>query len=189
MARVGVDLDGVLYDFGDAFRDYLVSRHNWDITRCQAPRRWEFYEDWGISSKGFVDICNAAADARALWCVKPLLGAYPTWEALRKLKRAGHSVHVITNRNFGTHPAVSHEETAKWLRVHDVLYDTLTFSADKTVIETEYFIEDNADNYLALEKAGCRSVLINRPWNHHVESAWRVDSVACFVDLVLGETA
>lgn len=189
MARVGVDLDGVLYDFGGAFRHYLIEEYSWRREWCPDPVRWEFYEDWGISLIGFLNLCNEAADRNWLWGGS-LMGGYPAVEHLRRLRDAGHTIHVITNRSFGSHPGRSQSATASWLQLWNVPYETLTFAADKTIIATDYFIEDNADNYLALEKAGCEAVLIDRPWNRHLTDARRVNSVSEFVDdyVLAGET-
>lgn len=189
MARVGVDLDGVLYDFGAAFRDYMISEHSWKPEWCVLPKRWEFYEDWGISLAGFKRLCHDAADKGVLWNKSGPIMGWSDVEALCELRDAGHTIHIVTHRGFGSHRSASHEATARWLGQFKVPYDTLTFSGDKTIIKTDFFIEDNVDNYLALEKAGCRSVLITRPWNEHLGDAVRVSSVACFVDLVLGEAA
>jgi len=189
MARVGLDLDGVLYDFSGALRQYLVTQYSWDEKWCTEPTRWEFYEDWGLSLAGFKKICHQAADNRALWNTREPLGGWPVISELRHLREAGHTLHVITNRGFGTHPGESHADTAEWLSLWKIPYDTLTFSGDKTIVHTDFMIEDNVDNYLALEKSGCAAVLINRPWNEYLKSAVRVFSVKEFVDLVLREAA
>ncbi len=187
MAKIGLDLDGVLYDFGGALRRYLIEEHSWDPEWCPPPVRWEFYLDWGLSLPGFLGICNKAADERKLWNVCGLLGGTRVVVDLERLKEAGHSIHVITNRSFGSHLAISHAETAQWLHFFGIPYDTLTFCADKTIVQTDFMIEDNVENYLALEKSGCRPVLIDRPWNQSLDGAVRVPNIEYFVDLVLEE--
>lgn len=189
MARIGIDLDGVLYDFGSAFRAYLVNMHSWQKEWCPDAQRWEFYEDWGISLAGFVRLCNEAADRHMLWDVENVLGGRVVIDELARLKDAGHSIHVITNRSFGSHRAVSHMATAGWLNRCKVPYDTLTFSADKTIVPTDFMVEDNVDNYLALDKSGCHPVLIDRTWNQSLPKARRVPDIKSFVDLVLKEAA
>lgn len=188
MARVGVDLDGVLYDFGTAFREFLVMNYAWSRAWCPKPVRWEFYEDWGISLVGFLNLCNRAADQGALWG-QNLMGGRGAVEHLCRLRDSGHSIHIITNRSFGTHPGRSQSATADWLRAWGVPYDTLTFSADKTIIKTDFMIDDNVDNFWALRASGCRAVVMDQQWNQELREAERVSSIYEFVELVLGETA
>lgn len=185
--RIGLDLDGVIYDFGSAFRKFLIEQRGWDPKWCTEPTRWEFYEDWGLNLEGFKRLCHVAADSNRLWCVYGVLGGASVKEHLLRLKNAGHTIHIITHRGFGSHRAISSLETSRWLCLHEIPYDTLTFCGDKTIIKTDFMIEDNVDNYVALEKSGCQSVLINRPWNSQLENARRVDTVAEFVDMILRE--
>lgn len=187
MARVGIDLDGVLYNFESAFRQYLMEEYGFPAAQCPEPTRWEFYEDWGIGLAEFRRICNEAADARRLWTREPLWGGVGVRKALHDLQLDGHTLHIITRRDFGTPGSVSAWGTAAWLGECRVPYDTLTFSADKTILPTDWMIEDNVDNYLALEASGCRSVLIDRPWNQYLVDARRVKSVQEFASLVTGK--
>lgn len=184
MARVGIDLDGVLYNFTHAFRRYLVENHGFRPEHCPEPMRWEFYEDWGIQLPQFLALCDMAADAYKLWSCGELWGGDEVRDALQQLQRDGHTLHIITHREFGSHKAVSAFQTGRWLYYCQVPYDTLTFSGDKTIVPTDWMIEDNVDNYLALEASGCRSVLIDRPWNQGLPGARRVKSVQEFANLV-----
>lgn len=187
MARIGVDLDGVLYNFADAFREFLVTHHGFRSEHCSDPQRWEFYEDWGIRLPQFLALCDQAADAQELWNHSGIWGGAEVRESLHLLRAHGHTLHIITHREFGRNKAISAKETAIWLLRCQVPYDTLTFSKDKTVVKTDWMIEDNVDNYLALEAAGCRSVLIDRPWNQYLVDARRVKSVQEFASLVTGK--
>lgn len=163
MSRIGVDLDGVFYDFGAAFRDYIVTHAGWDFTKLTPQQDWYFYRDWGMTDNQFVGHCHDAANARKLWNHNVPNAEDLQW--LRRLQKQGHTLHVITDRSFGRHPGLSHEATAKWLSENDFPYDTLTFSRDKTVVRTDFMIDDKLQNYDDLEQSGCIPVLYDRPWN------------------------
>ena len=182
--KIGIDLDGVLYDFCAAFREYLIERHDFNPARCTPPQRWDFYHDWGLTDWEFSDLCHHGADAHALWCRSGPWGGRPVLDALADIRADGHTVHIITRREFGSHKAVSALDTALWLQQHNVPYDTLTFAADKTLLRTDWMLEDNIDNYLQLKDAGCRAVLMDRPWNRDLADALRVSSVEAFCSLV-----
>ncbi|QAU06646.1 phosphatase [Gordonia phage WilliamBoone] len=191
--RVGIDLDGVVFDFGKAFTAYLQKRHGWPGSHCPPPTSWTFYEEFGLNLIGFQMVCNEAADAGELWDA-PGCTSYGAVEAFKELANCpAVSVHIITDRHFGTHPAVSHEATARWLRDIGLRYDTLTFSPDKTIVKTDFMIDDKRENYIALRKAGTEAYLLSKPWNREppglhpssVSVFRRVDSVSEFVEIVL----
>lgn len=184
--RVGFDLDGVGYAFETALYDYLAkSVHAEKYPAAGLPtRRWEFYEDWGMSLEQFLDLCHEAADAGHIFYAGGCLDNFPA--AVRKVKNLGHSVHIITDRAFGSSPEVSQDLTRLWLKEHDVLYDSLTFSADKTIVPTDVFVEDKLANYDALEAVGTYTYLVNRPWNQDPfgKRRRRIKSVEEYASLV-----
>ncbi|QKY79721.1 5' nucleotidase [Gordonia Phage Engineer] len=193
--RVGVDLDGVIYDFGNAFGSFLQAEYNWPGAMCAPPQRWTFYEDWGLTAAGFKMVCNEAADAGRLWNVYGCTN-YAVVDAFKELANCpAVSVHIITDRHFGSHPAVSHEATARWLRDIGLRYDTLTFSPDKTIVATDFMIDDKRENYTELRSAGTEAYLLDKPWNQDdpgqhpsipgVPASHRIRSVVEFVEIVL----
>lgn len=162
--RVGFDLDGVLYDFGNSVRRYLdsIGRPYGFKDDHDEPHTWEFYEYWGMDREEFKQICNAGADAGYIFTGPARPNA--AW-AVQAVKDAGHTVVIITDRQFGRVPEISHDNTVHWLRSHKIPYDELYFSADKTSAPTDIFIEDKLENYDAITNAGTTCVLIDRPWN------------------------
>lgn len=186
--RVGFDLDGCLYNFGDCVREYLEytgQGHIWKSGPTPKPF-WEFYKDWGWTTEQFVEFCNAGADAGFIFSGDARPGAS---QAVQKVASLGHEIVIITDRQFGTHPKVSHKATEEWLRYHDIPYDELWFSADKTCAPTDVFVEDKWQNFIALNEAGTTCYLINRPWNidygpHHL----RIDDISDYADIVQGLT-
>lgn len=183
MARVGWDLDGVEYDFAESVRR-TVKHFGMDskFRLCEGePASWYFYRGWGMSDKEFVDLCHKGADAGLIFSGPRRNGGL---EAMRRVRNAGHEVHIVTDRSFGSHPAVSEKITRLFLEEHGYEYDSLTFSADKTIVRTDFFIEDKLQNYDALDAVGTDVYLVNRPWNLEADNRRRVNDLSEFADIV-----
>ena len=166
--RIAFDLDGVIYSWLDSVRYYL--------THClklkgiyKDPNSLEFCEQWGFSEKEWYEIQNKGVDAGIIYLHgEPIEGSL---NCLHQIKHSGHSIHIITNRYFGTK---SQYNTVKWLKLYGVPYDSITFSADKTILKSDYIIEDNIDNHKACLEAGINSYLIDRPWNQNTQIPNRI---------------
>lgn len=182
--RIGFDLDGVLFNFGDSVQRFLEHTgrgHLWKSGPTESPF-WDFYKDWGWTSAEFVQLCNEGADAGFIFCGPAREHAA---EAVGKVLSLGHEVIIITDRQFGTTPEVSHRNTTKWLDQHGIEFDELRFSADKTCVSTDMFVEDKLENYDALVEAGSNAFLINRAWNQVGPDARnRINHVMEFADAV-----
>lgn len=181
--RIGIDLDGVCYDFSASVREYLVNyaaSHRLEAT--PPATRWEFYEDWGLDFDGFVATCHDGVDAGIVFSHGE---PYPnTAEAFARIKAAGHTIHVVTDRSFGSNGA-SEAATRTWLDCHGLPFDSLTFSADKTVVRLDAMIDDKLANYDALEAAGVDAYLLSRPWNlHDPKPRQRVLDLLHFAEIV-----
>lgn len=181
--RVGVDVDGPMYVFGDSvhrYLDYIGLGHLWKSGPTPEPY-WNFHHDWGWTDQQFIDLCHAGVDAGFIFQgpIKP--GAK---EALVELWRAGHEIIIITDRHFGSTPEKSRLATRLWLEFHGVPYHRLLFSADKTIVKTDIFIEDKLSNYDALTAAGTECWLVNKPWNKEDDDRNRIDSISEFPEKV-----
>lgn len=183
MARIGIDLDGVCYDFSASVREYLC---NTAVTHlpdaCPFPTRWEFYEDWGLDLNGFLNACHDGVDAGIIFSYGE---PYPdTAEAFHRIKSAGHTIHIVTDRSFGTNGA-SEAATRAWLDCHGLPFDSLTFSADKTIVRIDAMVDDKLANYDALEAAGVDAYLLTRPWNKATDrERTRVLDLLHFAELI-----
>lgn len=161
--RVGIDLDGVVYDFADSLREYLLHAGLRDAADMPEPLRWEFYEDWGYSVEEFLDHCHAGVDAGFVFRHgRPFPGVL---EAFQRIRAAGHTIHIVTDRSFGTVAGGSQAATSEWLQAHGLFYDSLTFTADKTIVCVDTMVDDKLANYDALKAVGVAVYLLTRPWN------------------------
>lgn len=183
---IGEDLDGVNYLFGYNYRAYLVSHCGYPAEILSAEdQHWYFYRDLGQSDADFVATCHEAVDAGILFRTgAPYEGAPESWQALIE---AGHEIHVVTDRRFGTGDA-SLAATVAWLDEYRFPYDSITISPDKTIIpELDTFGEDRLENYDDLAAADMAPVLVNRNWNHIPggDHRRRVASQPAFANLIL----
>ncbi len=180
--RIGWDIDGVGFVFGDSCKkhlDHTGRGHLWKSGPTPEPY-WNWYEDWGWTLAEFLDFCNEAADCGCLFN-GPVRDGYK--EGIEAVKAMGHVNVFVTDRSFGSTPEVSEKITYDWFEEHGIQYDELHFSADKTVVWTDMFIDDKLSNYDALDGAGVEVYLLNRPWNkvEGGDDRRRVDSIEEFV--------
>lgn len=178
---IGIDLDGVCYDFGGACERYAASLGLGHV--LPSPRVFSFYKGWGMTSEAFWAWTAQGVDAGQIFTGPAMEGAP---EALRALFRAGHRLHIKTHRAQGTKSEVN---TRAWLLEHKIPYTTLTFTADKTSGPyCETFVEDQLGNYDALDAFGVKAFLIDRDWNQDPGDARRrVGSITEFANLWLPE--
>jgi len=185
--RIGWDIDGVGFVFGDSLHNHMKHTghgHLWKSGPTPEPY-WHFYKDWGWTDQQFVEFCNEAADCGCLF-TGPVRKGYA--EGIRAVHDLGHENIFITDRSFGSSPEVSELLTYAWFEMHDIKYDELHFSRNKTVVPTDMFIDDKLENYDALDLAGTDVYLLTRPWNLRADHRRRVNSVRDYVTKVRLQT-
>ena len=179
--KLGVDLDGVCYGFVDSLRHYLVTHHGYIDHELPDQEGWNFHEDqWGLTFDEFVKFCDEGVDAGVVFSHgEPLEG---TREAFTAMREAGHTIHVVTDRRFGSKSA---HNTVDWLNEWGLKYDSITFTPDKTILNVDYILDDRDKNYVEISAArNAIPVLLSRPWNVDLPNALRVDDWQGFLDIV-----
>lgn len=184
MARVGIDLDGVCYNFENSVRQYLVDKRGHDAASLPDPIGWNIDEQWGMTRQQFKDHCHKGVN----WGIIFGVGApYPgTVEGFAQLRAAGHSIHIVTARSYGN-PGMSALNTQEWLDDYGLEFDTITYSHDKTIVNVDVMIDDRAENLIDLRNAGMTAVAMDRPWNRNrtdLDGILRVQSLVEFATLV-----
>lgn len=177
--RIGKDLDGCHQMFQHGVNAALKAAG--ENLRCN-PNNYHFWRLWGWSDEKWMEFWEWGTEAGYIFNSAPLRGAV---EANHALYDAGHKIHFITFRGFKNKPGLAEQVTEAWLDNVGFKYHSLTFSEDKTVIKTDVFVEDNIDNYHALNAAGTECYLITRPWNQGIKVERRVRSVAEFARIIL----
>lgn len=161
--------------------------HLWKSGPTPAPF-WDWYKDWGWTDEQFIEFCNDGVDAGYIFR-GPLREGFA--DAVNRVKALGHKTVMITDRSFGSTPQASIDATCETLAENDLEFDELIFHPDKTVVKTDFFVEDKLANYDKLEEAGTMVFLVNRAWNHvdGGDKRFRIDSVSEYADIVEMATA
>lgn len=160
--EVGFDLDGVIYPLVPGLRHYAHVSRGIPLENMPDPTVYDFGPEWGMTHDEFVALMHEAVNAEVLFDHgDPLPGAR---EAMAAVRAAGHNVHIITSRFLGRY-GIAEWLTLRWLARHDLPYDTITFSEDKTTPRTDVYVDDLPRHYDALNAAGTTPVLMDATYN------------------------
>lgn len=176
---VGIDLDGVIYDFAGVFHEFVQNRSG--ITLPE-PAKWDFYKDWGMTDKDFdIILAEATQKMRIFDSVAPMENTVDGWNLL---KTHGIKIHVLTHRGH-----LAYEQTASWLNKYGLIPDSLHFGDNKTILSTIATdecaaIDDYPLYYDRYEKANILSFLRTQPWNGE-KYARRVDDLLEFAEKIV----
>lgn len=181
---VGWDLDGVFYDFVSGFISHLEKKGYANLPYAET---WSFYSNqWGWSRDKFLkEYAEAIKDG--LFTPNPAHEIGSANSVLARAAELGARNVIVTARNISGARKEAHLNTMKWVEHHNLQVDEVYFREDKTSVPTDFFIEDNIDNYLQLRNKGTRSYLFNQPWNKVAEDTHRVFSHDEFVDKIVKE--
>lgn len=189
---IAVDIDDVLFPWYD--NAHRASQAAGIAPEGITPVTWQPYDEYDCTAEQWWEVLRAATYDGTLYLGDPYPGAIG---ALWEFERAGHAIHLVTAR--GTHKSLDPEvkglieaATVRWLAEHHAPYDSLTFSHDKTIVPADYAVDDNINNYDALEAAGVAVWLIDQPWNRDgadKQVRRRVNSLSEFADIVLAKEA
>lgn len=168
------DLDGVVYDFCNALKDYLHIHHGKTLESMDAPpSRWDFYLDWGIEKEDFMDLYKKGITDK--WMLKKGNVIENAIECINNFKKKGHFIHLISNRGIKGVEKEAWDNTVDWLTTNGMNYDTLDFDFNKgkyvKIYNIDIFVEDMHSNAIDIIEQGCPLVLLyDQPWNREYDS-------------------
>lgn len=158
---VGVDIDGVMFDFATVIHEQTSQYMGVPLS---FPSRWDFYEDWGMTSENFYSYVKRLAIENDIFNHgSPYHNTKEGWASLRS---QGIKIHVITYR-----PWEAYEQTVHWLERFQLIPDTLHFTGQKAgvlkgISSGEYAsIDDHYDQYKQYQHEGAHAFVRTQPWN------------------------
>jgi len=160
---LGVDLDGVCGDHGEAFRRVVAKERGVDPATLPTQTSWNYYE-WGLDDDAFLEYHRKGVLEHRMFRDMPVLEGVA--EALWRLSDAGVWIRLITHRlytNWGHAVAVA--DTVEWLDASGIPYRDLCFLGQKPQVEADVYIDDAPHNVDALRAAGNPVIVFDQPYN------------------------
>lgn len=192
---IHVDVDGVLRNIHQELYDKFISVYPKEREVLLEPKNWTFWEIWK-----YFDMSER--EFKKLWFDKWAHDIYlnaPEMPmarlGLRKLKASGYHVCIVTAQpNFLTKTL-----TLEWLRRHNMPYDSILFTLDKTIMSPDAVIEDSLLQVHAIIESAARKkakppeiILIARPWNagcrYHIKRVADVEVAATILSSIFGRS-
>jgi len=158
MAKIGLDLDGVVCDF---HTEWLK-----EINRVQGTNlildditEYEFTKS-GLTKEELWNIIKRQAACEVFKFLKPIEGAI---EGARKLAEK-NTLHILTHR-LGR----AKEDAVYWLNHHKIPFESISFTKNKGrvsyLLGLDIAIEDTFKNSIDLANYGIETLLLDRPYN------------------------
>jgi len=160
--RIGLDVDGVMYKFFSVYNKHLMELGH-EVDLDGHPEEWDYFDKYGYSVEEFKGHLDELVDSKKLFWTGDLYDSGIPW-FIQRFRELGHTVHIVTNRYSGKQEC-SQEATKHYFKEEGIEYDSLTFTADKTSVPVDIFLEDHPGNYDALDAAGVEVWLVDRPYN------------------------
>jgi 5'(3')-deoxyribonucleotidase len=184
--RIGIDVDGVLRDFCDGLlkvvreeyphymKDDFVEINDWKLANnfnCEKTDLQEIY--WYKYADKIMGNSN------------PIYGAIEQmYNLFEWADNNNHSVVCVTSQK----PHARHY-TLSWLGKYGLNFDTVYFRKgwQKWMVDVDYLIDDspnNFDNWVRGRGMQEGFILMDRPYNQHIKSNYRIKELKEVVDIV-----
>lgn len=184
--KLGIDIDGVVYDWEKTARFLLGWRFGYDIPQST---EWDSIEK-AVKKDHWQWLWSAGVNKYGLFRHGDLIpGAI---EAIVKLHHAGHEINFITATptKAGEKESEAIQDRQDWAWFHfskrlGANGYKLFFEKVKSKVDCDLYLDDKVENLKELTQAGKTAVCFDRGWNDvAVECAYRVFSWKGFVVLV-----
>ena len=176
IARLGIDVDGVLADFGRPLISAVTTRFTFDDLRV-----WDFFSRFTKAEKKVIDELLEQPD---FWRDQPVIAGAK--EGIRKLRAAGYELLFITSP-WG---ACREWERVRqeWLHAHfDVSSKDVIPISRKEVVYVDMLVDDRPQNLYDYHKAwpNARTYIFDQPYNQEVGAPhirWTWDNIPILKD-------
>lgn len=191
MSVIGVDLDGILANFNEAYINLIVK----ETGRDSFPPRpfditvWAYPEElYGYTKKEVSRVWEKIKESENFWFgLRPLEGAEDFLVDLYSMKE---DIYFITSR-VGKQVKF---QTECWLMVHGFpTFPTVLISSQKgdccRALGVDYYLDDRTENCQDVFDRALltRCLMLKQPWNREVEGVPRIEKVGEFLEVLKQE--
>lgn len=171
---IAVDLDGTSFDYEGGLREFVGALHG--ISSEELLVRYPVAADYVMGNNGwfnmdtqekFYELHSQAVEDGLFEKLVPYEGVS---EALWDFHRQGHFIRIVTARflKAGDRYRVV-ESTARSLDNAHIPVDDIAFTARKTEVIADVYIDDAPQNIVELTAAGRTVIIFDQPYNQGYE--------------------
>lgn len=169
--RIGIDLDGTVYNFVDQFRLYVHNSTGKPMSEMPPANTWEFFSDqWGIPAKEYHSLMRKGVeDGEIFWKGEAFPNAIDTINKMYEERL--DEIIFVTSR--GAHGGLITQElaleaTRSWLNSVGVNYDQLILTDNKDQLDLSILIDDAPYQIEKAIVAGQDAIIFDQLWNQHM---------------------
>jgi 5'(3')-deoxyribonucleotidase len=163
--RIGLDVDGTVYDWDSSFRTILKRLHGIELP---VSAEWDSIEE-SITKEHWSSVWDSAR-IELFTGGSYYLGAQDT---VRQLIERKHDVIFITATPVGARAQRANMLFRDFPGISGVCFVN-PMHDDKSLVKCDLYVDDKPEVIATLLAQGHNAVLINRPWNKHVRSMMRI---------------
>lgn len=155
-----IDIDNTLWDFATILYEKLYTKLGSSVP---PPSEWHCWSFWK-------EFCNAETFykiVREIHLKQDRFGVYPdARDFLKTIKSTGFKIIIASHRDSETHNA-----TLKWLYNHQLAFDELHLSNDKTKLfhNCHICVDDSPEILKSAINKGLLATGLEFPWNKEVQ--------------------
>jgi len=154
-----IDIDNTLWDFATVLYERLCSRLG---SIVPPPSEWHNWHFW----KEFCDAETFYKTVKEIHLEQDRFGIYPdAGEFLQTLKSTGFQVIIASHRDVK-----ALEPTFRWLQKHNLSFDSLHLSYDKTQLfsDCHLCVDDSPEVLKVANEKGLLATGLKFPWNKKI---------------------
>lgn len=167
MARIGIDVDGVLADFATFYTD--LTRTLFGISLPNPPPTWTWNTDFGLTSRMAQQVERyIKGQAKSFLNVPAYAHTHELIAKMNAWRDAGHDIYSITARNIPRAKWI----TEKWLMGQGLTLPTVIVASEKGAVaralKLDAFVDDHAENCLSAQMCspGTTVIMLEALHNH-----------------------
>jgi len=173
IARLGLDVDGCLYNFDGNLKKYIHESTGRPLEELPDADCWDFFiEQWGLTLDEYKEFVISGILAGHIFrCGEPHEGCVDT---IKNLYEDYEIIFITSRSGFGQTAEICKRATIDWLYDYDIPWDGLIMAENKTNRGVHLLLDDAPHQ---VEEAMARFepvVMFDRPWNRHVEGVDRI---------------
>ena len=184
MMRIGIDIDGVLRDFGKSFME-VMKKHYPETMLQDKITDWQFEKHFTLSKKELQEIYWDT------YCDAVFLEAPPIYGAIQQMQDLFDwaSVNEYTLVCISSQRPMGRHNSLHWLGKHGLGFEEVHFAKGryKWKKDVDWLVDDSPENWHAWNKGRGNDygfILMDAVYNQHIEATNRIKELKEIKDII-----